>query len=244
MDKDQNIAYLILAFIVVLFILFVFFVSLILIFTQRLKQKKKDAMQNLLDGVENEKQKISRDLHDHIVPGLAGLNFKLDKLCNGDEYDIDKKEIKTKLLESISEIRVLSHNLVSHALERYGLTEGIRDYSYNSPLKQVKIEVNDKAKDVEINKDVAQHIFAIFKELHMNTIKHSDATQCQVVLEINTTSLLFTYFDNGTQLAHKIKEGIGLYNIKSRVEIMDGKLSLNTEGNFFIEIRVNNVVKI
>ena len=243
MNEGQGIAHLILAFIIILSILLVFFVSLIVIFAQRLKRSKLEALNNLFVGAENEKKKISRNLHDHIVPQLAAFKIKLEKTGSANQQEQQKEQATTLLAESISEIRQISHHLVSHSLEKHGLTEAIRDYLYNSPIEDIQFKVSDNAKTIELKKEVAQHLFAIFKELHQNTIKHSSANKSEIGLKVENSTLNFSYCDNGVVDQNKLNEGIGLANIRSRVELIGGQIKFNLQEYFKLNIIVNNAIE-
>jgi signal transduction histidine kinase len=242
MNEKLSISYLILSFIIVLFVLLVFFISLILIFAKRLKHKRLQSIDSMFQGAENEKVKIARDLHDHIVPNIAAIIFSLDNIKEGETLEASKQELKTKITSALKEIRAVSHELISHSLEEYGLTEAIEEYLSKSPITFFKTEVNDKDADKRIKPEIAKHLFVIFKELHQNSIKHSGGNEIKIALELQNGCLKFNYTDNGTMQQRSLREGIGLKNIRSRVELINGSLTIGSTSNFQIEIKVNNAV--
>jgi len=72
-------------------------------------------------------------------------------------------------------------------------------------------------------------IYRIVQELIGNIIKHSKATRALVKMNVHDNSLSINIQDNGIGLTEEERtEGIGLYNIRSRIKAMNGKMQLIT----------------
>ena len=85
--EAQLILNLILVFSFVLLLLALFFFILIYRYNKNLKIKHYEALNNLLIGQLNERERLARDLHDSLNPQLSAINLKLDTIqCNDDEF--------------------------------------------------------------------------------------------------------------------------------------------------------------
>jgi len=86
-----------------------------------------------------------------------------------------------------------------------------------------------------MSQDMIYHILAIVKECMNNTMKHSNATVFTVTLREQPTFYQIILTDNGTSIK-KQDTGIGLKNIRERVETMHGFLNIQTEQGFCLFI--------
>ena len=90
----------------------------------------------------------------------------------------------------------------------------------------------------EIDKNNHLHLFRILQELVNNSIRHGKATKIKIELDKNESERILTYQDNGIGFDvtyESIKKGLGMKNIESRVEFLNG--------DFKIESVVNQGVK-
>jgi signal transduction histidine kinase len=193
-------------------------------------QKKKQAELSLhafIDGEEKERTRLSRDLHDGIVQELLSLKFAM-KAHHIDEAIIDKLE------KANDEIRNISHQLMPYTLKELGLAAAIDDacqklcnhsniaYSFNNALTTERL-----AAKIEIS------LYRIFQELLNNIIKHSKATQVNVQLVERNGFVNLIVEDNGIGFTSSTNHtnGIGLENIKSRVNLINGKVNFESTEN-------------
>ena len=189
--------------------------------------KKKQAELSLhafIDGEENERTRLSRDLHDGIVQELLALKFEMKA------NDIDES-IVNKLENASDEIRNISHQLMPYSLKELGLVAAIDDacqklcnqsnmvYSFNHVLSTERLSFK-----IEIS------LYRIFQELLNNIIKHSKATQVNVQLIERNGFVNLIVEDNGIGFSSttNLTKGIGLENIKSRVNLINGKLNFES----------------
>jgi len=239
MSHLDKTAFLILLFVIVLFVLVVFFVVLIYLFFNRIQNQKREAIHNLFKGQENERNRISRNIHDLVVPDLSNLKFSIDAAEGSQQFNTKKEEIKNNLNSSINYLRDLSHELVSDILQSHGLVEAIKEYLYNNKRTGVNSKVSSNMEGVMLNEQLSTHLFAIFKELYNNTLKHSIADKISLAINQQEQHLIFMYNDNGKGYnLHAEKKGIGLKNIGSRVDILKGKMQVDTEGKIEVIIKI------
>ncbi|MCR8667241.1 histidine kinase [Aestuariibaculum sp. M13] len=198
----------------------------------------------LVDGLENERQRLSRELHDGIGPLLTSLKFYIE---NRIESKRKRTEMKQLLDATISEIRSMSNDLMPSTIDDFGVGAALSNFVES--IKQssdIDIEFEDltNPENSKIAKNQAINLFRIGQELINNTLKHGNASQIRLTLSEFENFISFFYFDNGKGFdLNTVKLGSGIINIKERVEICQGDIDINSkEGRttFEIELPINN----
>ena len=242
MLEESEITYtMVIVFTILLAVMCVFFFILIRIYQQNLEKRQKEALRNLIIGQDNERERLSRDMHDQLGPQLNAIAMYADSIKTNDvslRGSLD--EIKEELWNSVKEVRNISHDLMSTSLRKYGLIEAIRKLiARNKSGLTIELESDT---DAELLSDLQiSNLYNIIKELVHNTNKHSKASKALIKFETDTNSkiLSFTYNDNGignTNFNPK-EVGIGLNNIRTRVKIMDGKVDFDMSNGFLCKIK-------
>lgn len=135
-------------------------------------------------------------------------------------------ELMENIKNSITNVREISNNLSPHLLENYGLAVAIRsDIENRKNFFQVNFEQN--IEDRRFENKIETVFYRICKELLNNTVKYAKASlvEISVIFENNYLNLIYT--DNGigfdyTDLLEKGSTGLGLLNIQSRVQSIQG----------------------
>jgi len=189
---------------------------------------------------EDEKKRISRDLHDEsgqIVIALgAALNVLEKELKDGSAEKalqiID--ESRMMIQEIASRMKSMALNLRPPALDILGLPAVLREYfSQCTKSVPVKIEFNENIKEAKLNENLEITLYRIVQEIVFNSLKHSGATQIKVNLMLSEKKIQLYIEDNGKgfDIVKHQKEyssyKTGLRTIKERVDILSG--------TFFIE---------
>jgi len=131
---------------------------------------------------------------------------------------------------AIDEVSRISHNISPHVLENHGLITALNNFIV--PLiNSSKIEVeftSDFAGRFELNKELSA--YRCITELINNTMKHADASRITIDIRSREKVLYIYYADNGKGFDQSLErtEGMGLYNIKNRVETFGGKLAIES----------------
>ena len=195
------------------------------------------AKRMLVDGLENERRRLSRELHDGIGPYLTSLKHYIE---NRVENEKKKTEMKRIVDDTISEIRLMSNALMPSSIDDFGI--GVTLTNFVESLKKstaVTIEYEDLTKQDSTN--ITNHqginLFRICQELINNSLKHSEAKNIRITLSEFDEFISLFYFDDGIGFdKSSVKLGSGIINIKERVEICNGKIVINsTAGNTTFE---------
>jgi NarL family two-component system sensor histidine kinase LiaS len=181
---------------------------------------------------------------------LASLNWYL--------YGIDKKMLSDEETERStrayirwwvrclsSEVRSLSHNLMPAELEEHGLTMALhRLISKLNENKNIEFIFNLSGLSKRLNNKIEFELYSIVLELTNNIIKHSGATKAVIDLTENLKNITMVVSDNGTGMIDPSRQGVGLKNVKNRVESLKGKIQIHTEeqSGTKVEIEIPKVI--
>jgi two-component system, NarL family, sensor kinase len=196
------------------------------------KEKQMASLEYLIKGQEEERVRVAMDLHDGLGGMLSGVKLSLSQITPTDEHS---KLVNTisQLDRSINELRHIAHNMMPDALLRFGLNEALSNFC--ASLKHVK-DINISYQSygwkgsIEKNKEVV--LYRIAQELINNTIKHAQAKNILVQLIEDENRISLTVEDDGIGYIAKENihaKGIGMSNIESRVQFLNGNWDIQSE---------------
>ncbi len=259
--RQRNIQLLFLLGTVGLLLLSFFFFYLISRKNRQLQQqrmstlKKEQEAQNLravMQGEEKERKRIAQDLHDGLGAQLATVKMRLQSL----EHDLPQVRqmdaycmAETHLDTSFRTIREISQNMMPSVLEEQGLPLALQDLcSEFHRAHNLSVNYIPHGLDYPLNREQQLIVFRIVQELLRNVEKHAQAREVIVQLTIEDHLLHLVVEDDGTGFSFSdshLNSGMGLRNIRSRVEYLGGTLEVDSipeEGSTFsIEIPLKQI---
>ncbi len=185
----------------------------------------------LKEGQIQERQRLSEELHDGILGDLFGVRMGLDFLkVSSDEITKQQFSNFIRRLQDIEkEIRNVSHKLSSNVLDEHQDFSNILIELFNKNEKYFVIDYQiDKSIPWDNIKDETKiHLYRIFQEIINNIIKHANATDVAIVINLKEENIAILVLDNGIGFSIKKKsKGIGLKNIFSRVKKVNGSINI------------------
>lgn len=187
-----------------------------------------------INAIEKERTRLAQDLHDELGPLLTVIKFEINSVeAKSDDDQLLLKRVSSQLDDSISKMREVARNMMPTVLLRKGLKtaleEMINQTNEYSPLLvqfHYRIEIN-------IDQERSINIYRIIMEIIQNAIKHSGASELIIQIENREGRLEIITEDNGVGFDYEaIREhdsGLGLRNLKSRVELMGGKFIVHSK---------------
>ena len=207
------------------------------------REKELTSLYAMMEGEENERKRIARDLHDGLGGSLSSIKMRMERIAEGKNDTAELSKINILIDNSIKELRQVAYNLVPETLLKLGLDQALHDLCINYSSYNIAINYHSSQIDEKIIKPHQITIYRIIQELIHNIIKHSKATHAIVECSQNENLFLITVEDNGqgfNKLSLEKNKGIGLRSLKNRIELLDGKLEINSnesEGtNIYIEL--------
>ena len=166
----------------------------------------------LLTVVEQERERLGRDLHDDLSQRLAGA-----ALMTGALGDL--------LAEATSVARNLSRGLHPITLTANGLPAALKELAARVP-QNVRFSW-PSSKKLDLDPSVALHVYRIAEEAVGNTVRHAKANK--VTIEMHTTpgrKIALTITDDGVGFRQGRAEGMGLQNMRYRARVIRGTLEI------------------
>ena len=212
----------------------------------------KNLSHQLIKIQENERLRISRELHDNLAQDLSSLKILFQTLFDS-SYQIPE-QLKEKITQmsnicqrSISSVRDMSYDLRPASLDELGLVKTIYQYckEFNDNNSIHVIFNSAGMKQINIDVDTAINFYRIIQEALNNVKKHADAEIIKVNLVSSYPTIILQIEDDGigfdvkTRKKELINEKrMGLKSIEERVGLLDGTFKLQSKKNVGTRIHV------
>jgi len=222
-------------------LLLLIFYGYVMMLHKRLSLKKAfDAQQQLILA---ERQRISSEMHDDIGSGVFAIHRLADAAGKHENAPEEIGQIKTMVIDLSDKIRevIWSTNVGNDNLEHliYYTCAQIEKLLQHSDIKLV-LELPDDIADLKITVLSRRNVYLLVKEMVHNAIKHSKATTLKLKMLTEDRTLFISVEDNGVGInpANGKSKGMGLGNIRSRVEKFKGKLNIENDNGTHIHIEI------
>jgi len=223
--------------------------------TTERKQMERKILSAVIKAEEQERERISRDLHDGLGPLLSTVKLYVNELESGDMEPEEKTELLKQtneiINESISGVRAISNNLSPHLIMDFGLAKAVESFCKKVNLVQkIRIIFDNSIGSQRFDQTVEIVLYRVITELINNTLKHAQAGRIDIYLEIIEDVLQMTYMDDGIgfdkeKVLGEQSAGMGMKNITSRLESVNGTLRIHSRpgAGFLVvaEIRLDQV---
>ncbi len=207
---------------------------------RRLAEKAKhdkDVLHRMIIAQEDERSRISRDLHDELGQLVTGLAFALERarnICNDDSVSECIAEIAVIAAAIDKSIDFLAWELRPALLEGVGIASAIENYIGQwSQHADVKIEfLASGLKGTRFAANVETNLYRIVQEALNNIHKHAGAERVEVMLERRDDFIILTIIDDGKGFRLRNKKtrskGLGLTGMGERAALIGGTLDIDS----------------
>lgn len=209
-----------------------------------IKEKHKEILRAVIKAEEKERNRIARDIHDGASPILSTIKLLSQSLVHCEDEILQKKlltRIENAVREAITSLSEISIKLSPHILQNFGVVEAIRNFTKEiSSIKNIKFNFRTSLKE-RLNENIEITIYRIVIELINNTLKYADASNVEIVL-LKGRNISLTYNDDGKGFdvdnILKKKKGMGLHNLKTRVESVNGRYNIYSAPGKGVRLKV------
>ncbi|WP_027909724.1 cache domain-containing protein [Pseudomonas sp. URMO17WK12:I4] len=198
-------------------------------------RKLQQLTQRIITSQEEERSRLSRELHDGISQLLVSIKFKFELAAH--ELDAGKASAAQTLRQgierlagAIGEVRRISHDLHPSLLDTLGLASAIGQLASEFEQRSgLRVDYDNSLGDIRLSDDMNVALFRILQEALTNIERHARASQVTIQLTGKPRRVNLRISDDGTGFSPRQAEqsgGIGLRNIRERVEHFGGDFDI------------------
>ncbi len=217
-----------------------------------ISQREKIGAEAIIFGQEDERQRMSMEIHDGLGQILTAVYFNLNHLealsepYENKEIDKSLNDIFDLLQKSRTSIRAIANNLMPQVLMKFGLFGAIQAL-VDELFAATPINIYLKSPDSKIRYEQSQEIsiYRIIQEILNNTVKHSKSSEVDLRISLYKGYINIFLMDNGVGFDIKNAEtshlkSKGISNIKQRIKFLSGTLTskINNGSRVLIQIPV------
>ncbi|MCA9975585.1 MAG: GAF domain-containing protein, partial [Anaerolineales bacterium] len=210
---------------------------------RRLAEAQRERMrilaQRVVKAQEEERARIARELHDESGQSLTSLKISLDLLRSLVPDDmVDVKQGLSDILDltdkTMSNLRLLSHNLRPPGLDAYGLNAALEGLCHDFKIHTSLVVTYKGVELPDLATLASLSLYRFAQEALTNVVKHAAATAVHVTLAQELDMISLTIEDNGSGFSIPNLEetvpvnGAGLVGMVERLEMVDGRLDITS----------------
>ncbi|MFC4557535.1 sensor histidine kinase [Virgibacillus kekensis] len=191
----------------------------------------------IIEAQEEERRKISREIHDGPAQMLANILLRselVDRTFREGTVNDALEEIKSvrkMIRSSLYEVRRIIYDLRPMALDDLGLIPTIKKYCATiADYNDTEIEFSSIGQNKRLNQRYEIAFFRLAQEAIQNAVKHAGAPLIKVKIEIceKNLSMVIKDYGKGFDPTQKRDKSFGLIGMRERVDMLDGTLSINS----------------
>ncbi len=209
----------------------------LLVESQAMQNKLRLLTRQILTAQEEERKKISRELHDEVVQSLVGINIALSTLAQGDSSDaklLKAKVARTQRLveSSVDAVHRFARELRPAVLDDLGLIPALRAYSKSLEERHgFRILLTTFSGVERLDSDKRTVLFRVATEALTNVARHAHATRVKLTITKIARAVRMDIRDNGTsapvrKVSKSSLQRLGIIGMRERVEMVGGTLTI------------------
>ncbi|WP_316570625.1 sensor histidine kinase [Neobacillus sp. YIM B06451] len=193
----------------------------------------------IIEAQEEERKRLSREIHDGPAQMLANVMMRSDLIErvyreDGIEAAIAEiKSFKQMVRTSLYEVRRIIYDLRPMALDDLGLVPTLKKYlrTIEDYYKTVKITFFNLKEERRLPANYEVALFRLIQESVQNALKHAEATEIQVKLEISENAVTVVVKDDGKGFDPKKRKynSFGIMGMKERVDLLGGQFAISSK---------------
>jgi signal transduction histidine kinase len=190
----------------------------------------------LIHAQEEERRRLSRELHDDLSQQIAALSIGMGNLKRGIPPEQTKPRgqsdrIQQKLIELSEAVRRMSHELHPAILHHSGLVPALRGYCREfGEVSGIRVTLRTVGEFADARPEVALSVFRIVQEALRNVAKHARVNEAAVELIHTGEAIRLTVSDAGVGFAANSGRtaGLGMVSIRERTRLVQGTVEIES----------------
>jgi two-component system sensor histidine kinase UhpB len=205
----------------------------------RLEQYRQDMARVMLKGMEEERKRLARELHDETCQSLTSVIVNLEAVCQQMPEDSPTTQ-RLKMTQEVAratldDTRRFMFDLRPSVLDDLGLVPAIRWYISQRVLPEgIAAEFQSTGLEDRLAEELETALFRIIQESITNAIKHGRARRIQISLARQGDQVKAVVRDDGSgfDLARlhrgELHSGMGLYGMYERARLVGGSIQIDS----------------
>jgi signal transduction histidine kinase len=204
----------------------------------------RDALRRVVAGQEVERRRLARELHDETGQALTSILLGLravDEAEGGDEAKRAVADLRELVVATLQDVRRLAVQLRPKALDDFGLVAALERLAQTfSESSGINVDLEARLGDERLPTEVETTMYRIVQEAMTNVVKHAEATNVSIFLVRRDGQLTAVVEDDGRGFdqAATRSDSLGLDGMRERVELHDGRLTIETAPGSGMTLRV------
>ncbi|RKP47266.1 histidine kinase [Cohnella endophytica] len=206
---------------------------------------------------EDERKRIAREIHDGPAQSLANLVLRTEiaeRLLDTKDLEVVRSELidlKSQIRIGLEEIRKIIFNLRPMALDDLGLVPTLRKFVQDFEEKtRIRAVFDTSGKEKRLPSAMEAAMFRLVQEGYNNALKHAQPTYVSLDLAFYEDTIQMVIEDNGVGFQQEVVESrtrshshFGLIGMKERVDLLQGKIEIQSALGNGTKIKINVPIK-
>ena len=185
----------------------------------------------ILEAQDNERRRISRELHDSVGQALVAAQLALGKVKRQFKSD-DLAEAEHKVEEALNEVRTVTHLLHPASLELLGLRSSILSYVEEFERRTgIRTTVDAPNSLPKFDEVTTTGLFRIIQECLTNVYRHAKASAISIRISFTAEQFRIEVVDDGSGFQSDTREGVGMRGMRERLKELGGTLYVESGEN-------------
>jgi signal transduction histidine kinase len=192
----------------------------------------RDALERAVQGQELERRRLARELHDETGQALTSILLGLRNLESADRDEMTEAvgTLRELVVATLQDVRRLAVELRPTALDDFGLAAALERLTEGfAEQTGAAVEFESQLGDERLPEEIETALYRIVQEALTNVIKHAHAERVRIALRKSDGLVTARIEDDGRGFTEsKGGEGLGLIGIRERVELVSGRLEIES----------------
>ncbi|WP_158678167.1 sensor histidine kinase [Pseudoalteromonas sp. T1lg23B] len=193
-----------------------------------LANKRQSLAIKLLNAQEEERTRLSRELHDGVAPQLLAVKIYIQMCIASAHAEEPLAKVVDMITSASQDLRHLAHGLRAPDYAESSLSQLIKGFVENFAGNEIQIQLSLASIELS-NESHKEHLFRCFQEALCNAQKHACASLIRVELSVHGTCIVLVVEDNGRGLSSLDKQtGLGLLTMEERANLIGAQFSIRS----------------
>jgi PAS domain S-box-containing protein len=214
---------------------------------QQSRQELRALAGRLINAEDEERKRISRELHDDLSQKLALLAFNIGGLLvehapSAEKINEQLRNLQVHVKQLAQDVRQISHQLHPSILDDLGLVAALTELCEEfSSREGIEVAFESEAVPRVLPVDLASCLYRVSQEALHNVLKHAQASQARLRLSASADGIHLCIHDNGVGFdseASLSRPGLGIVSMKERISLVQGDFAIDSRPGQGTEVKV------